>query len=91
MYEIRSTGKFKKDIKRILKRKYEIQLLKEVIDTLETHGELPQEYKTHQLQGNYKGYFECHIKPDWLLIWKQDSEAFEISLIRTGSHADLFG
>ena len=91
MYIIRSTNRFKKDVKRIKKRKYEIQLLKDVVELLENKGELPLKNKTHKLIGNYIGCLECHIKPNWLLIWQQDDENKEISLERTGTHADLFG
>ena len=67
-----------------------MQLFKEVIILLEKDGKLPPQYKPHFLKGDYKGYLECHIQPDWLLIWKQDEEIKLVSLSRTGTHSDLF-
>jgi mRNA interferase YafQ len=67
-----------------------MKLLDEVITTLTTDGKLPQSFKPHKLKGKYLGLWECHIQPDWLLIWDQDDSIRLISLIRTGSHSDLF-
>ena len=89
-YKIEYTGKIKKDIKLAQKRGLDIQLFKEVILLLEKEGKLSQKYKPHVLKGNYKGYWECHIQPDWLLIWKQNEEIKLVSLARTGTHSDLF-
>ena len=79
---------FEKDIKRAIKRGLKIDKLKEVIRLLSETQLLPIKYRDHALVGNYKGHRECHIQPDWLLIYKKD----ETSLIleRTGTHADLF-
>jgi mRNA interferase YafQ len=89
-YEIEYTGKIKKDIKLAQKRGLDLSLFKDVIIQLEANGKLPSHYKPHILKGNYKGLWECHIQPDWLLIWKQDEEIKLISLTRTGTHSDLF-
>ena len=89
-YEIEYTGKIKKDIKLAKKRGLDFSLFKEVVIQLEATGKLPHKFKPHILKGNYKGLWECHIQPDWLLIWKQDEEIKLISLTRTGSHSDLF-
>ena len=89
-YEIEQTGKIKKDIKLAKKRGLDLSLFKEVVIQLEATGKLPSKFKPHILKGNYKGLWECHIQPDWLLIWKQDEEIKLISLTRTGSHSDLF-
>jgi mRNA interferase YafQ len=89
-YRIEYTGKFNKDIKLAVKRGMNMNLLKNVVEILEKDGKLPAKYKPHVLKGNYKGLWECHIKPDWLLIWKQDDGIKLISLTRTGTHSDLF-
>lgn len=73
-YEIAYTGKIKKDIKLAQKRGLNLELFKEVVILLEKNGKLPAKYKAHILKGNFAGYWECHIQPDWLLIWKQDEE-----------------
>lgn len=90
-YKISRFNSFKKDLKRCKKRNYNFDLLKKLINKLAENGKLPSNYKPHKLSGNYKGRWECHIKPDWLLIWKQDDEKKEIILERTGTHSDLFG
>ena len=89
-YKIEYTGKIKKDIKLAQKRGLDLQLFKEVILLLEKDGKLPLKYKPHVLKGNYKGYWECHIQPDWLLVWKQNDKIKLVSLARTGTHSDLF-
>jgi mRNA interferase YafQ len=66
------------------------ELLLKVVKLLVEKGELPSKNKTHKLIGNYKGFYECHIQADWLLIWKQDDIIKLISLQRTGTHSDLF-
>lgn len=89
-YAIEYSGKIKKDIKLAQKRGLDLQLFKEVVILLEQDGKLPEKYKPHTLKGNFKGYWECHILPDWLLIWKQNEEIKLVSLTRTGTHSDLF-
>ena len=90
MYSIAYTGAFKKDYKRCTKRNYDLQLLQQAISILETTGLLHANYKAHKLSGDYKDFWECHILPDWILIWTQDNIHKELTLIRTGSHSDLF-
>lgn len=90
MYVVKVTGQFKKDIKLAKKRGLKMPLLDEVLTLLITNGSLPKEYKPHVLKGNYAGFWECHIQPDWLLIWEQNDEIKLISLTRTGTHSDLF-
>ncbi len=74
----------------VKKRNYNFSEFKKVLSTLETEGEVPNKYKPHKLIGNYSDHWECHIKPDWLLIWFIDDENKEITLVRTGTHSDLF-
>lgn len=89
-YQIVQTGKFKKDLKAVIKRGYNIELLGVVVDALAEGKELPAKYKDYTLMGNYKGCRECHITPDWLLIYEVDGDELYLYLTRTGSHSDLF-
>jgi len=90
MYSIQATNQFKRDTKLCVKRGLNIELLSQVIEFLEQSGKLSAAFKPHILKGNYKGLWECHIKPDWLLIWEQDELEKLITLHRTGTHSDLF-
>lgn len=90
MYKIYTTNRFEKDLRLCKKRNYDLNLLKEVIDLLQKDGKLPRRYKPHKLSGNYVHCWECHIKPDWLLVWKQNEEALTLLFTNTGTYADLF-
>jgi len=90
MVQLVFTNKFKKDINLLQKRGYNLELIKEVILILEETGTLPSDYTPHKLSGNYSGYWEAHIKPDWLVIWKYFMDENELWLTRTGTHSDLF-
>jgi mRNA interferase YafQ len=90
VYKIKTTNKFEKDFAKCAKRNLDLDMLGEVVEILERSGKLPRIYKPHILSGNYKGYWECHIKPDWLLIWRQNDQIKVIELVRTGTHSDLF-
>jgi mRNA interferase YafQ len=89
MKELKLTGQFKKDLKRIQNNPKRIAELKKVLKILQIAGTLPKEYKPHMLTGDYRGYMECHIESDLLLIWL-DMEEDIIKLIRLGSHSELF-
>lgn len=90
MYALEYTNRFKKDLKRCNKRGYNLDELIKVIDLLQRTGELPAMYKPHLLKGKYSGLWECHIKPDWLLIWHQDNSSLTLLMMNTGTHSDLF-
>ena len=90
MYDLLQTKKFKKDIKLARKRGLNMNLLDEVVTSLVENGKLPAKYRPHVLKGKYKGLWECHIQPDWLLIWEQKEVIKLITLVRTGTHSDLF-
>ena len=90
MYKIVTTNRFEKELKKCVKRGYNIDSLKKVLELLEQNGNLPAIYKPHKLTGNYADCWECHIKPDWLLIWKQDDKNLILLLLNTGMHSDLF-
>ncbi len=89
-YQIEMSTKFKKDYKLAIKRGYNDILLKEVISILANGEVLPSKYKDHTLIGDYKGYRECHITPDWLLIYRIEENLLILALTRTGTHSDLF-
>ena len=89
-YIIKTTNKFQKDLKRVQKRGYDLNLLKEIIKKLANGETLPEKNKDHFLTGNYAGKRECHITPDWLLIYEIDGENLFLYLTRTGTHSDLF-
>lgn len=84
------TSQFKKDFKRIKKRGYDLSELKEVLDKLANREELEQRNRDHALSGNYAGFRECHIKPDWLLVYAIDDDKLILTASRTGSHSNLF-
>ncbi len=87
MLDVRYSTRFRKDFKVCVKRQYEVGRLQAVIDILRIPEPLPDRNRDHNLSGNYAGYRECHIEPDWLLIYRQDGS--ELFLYRTGTHADL--
>ena len=90
MDAVKPTTKFQKDLKRIQKRGYDLSLLTEVIKTLAAGQPLPEKNKDHPLSGNFAGCRECHITPDWLLIYEIANEELILYLTRTGTHSDLF-
>lgn len=88
MKAIRRTTQFKKDVKRARKRGKDVAKLKEVIEKLARGESLEERYRDHALLGEWKGTRDCHLEPDWLLLYEATEE--EVILIRTGTHADLF-
>ena len=90
MYELVPSTKFKKDLKVCLKRGCRKEDIKTVLDYLTESGQVPSEYQPHKHGGEYKGLWECHIKPDWLLIYDRQKSIKLIGLVRTGRHQDLF-
>lgn len=89
IYEIILTGRFKKSLKRAKKRGLDISLLEEVVDMLQNDIKLEDKYRDHELKGNFKGFRECHIQPDWLLMYLKEEDVLTLTLVDTGSHADL--
>lgn len=89
-YEIQPTNRFKKDLKLCKSRGYDINLIRDIIKRLSNGDKLEEKYKDHDLSGNWSGYRECHIQPDWLLIYKIDGNELILYLTRTGTHSDLF-
>ena len=90
MLDIVSSNRFKKDLKLAIKRGYNISLLDDVVNRLAMQIQLEEKYKDHELSGDFKGFRECHITPDWLLIYQIDGNELILYLTRTGTHSDLF-
>ena len=90
MLALITTTQFKKDLKRIRKRGLDLNSLKFVLDTLQKQEALPLKYRDHALVGDYRGFRECHIEPDWLLIYTISNEKLILTAARTGSHSYLF-
>lgn len=90
MLTIKYHSSFKKDYKRVIKRGYNIELMEDVINKLVKQEQLPEKNRDHALSGDYIGLRECHITPDWLLIYEINHEELILFLTRTGTHSDLF-
>ena len=84
------TNRFRKDYKLAKKRGYDLSLLEHTVNLIASRTTLPERYKDHELIGDYKGCRECHITPDWLLIYEVFEEELILYLTRTGTHSDLF-
>lgn len=89
-YELILTRKFKKSLKLAKKRGLDLNLLEKVITSLQNNSPLEEKYRDHELRGKYKGFRECHIAPDWLLIYMKEEDVLVLTLIDTGTHLDLF-
>jgi len=89
MLKPRYTTQFKKDYKVVVKRGYKTSLLEDVIRLLCEEQPLPEKNRDHALTGSFVGFRECHIQPDWLLIYKVEQEILTLTLTRTGTHSDL--
>ena len=90
MLELVTTSKFRKDLKRLRKRGLDLAELDRVITSLCNEEQLDERYHDHALTGNFNGFRECHISPDWLLIYAIDHKELILVASRTGSHSDLF-
>lgn len=90
MLKIVPSNQFKKDLKLVKKRSYRIEYLQEAVHLLAQEQKLSEKYHDHRLTGNYCGFRECHVEPDWLLIYRISQDTFELFLFRTGTHSDLF-
>lgn len=90
LYKIKPTTRFQKDLKLLQKSGYDLSLLTGIIEKLANGETLPPKNRDHFLSGQYKGCRECHITPDWLLIYEISEKELYLYLTRTGSHSDLF-
>lgn len=90
MLEIVLSNQFRKDLKLAAKRGYNLKLLNDIVDKLANGEALPEKNRDHSLTGRYAGFRECHIQPDWLLVYRVEAAALIFFLSRTGTHSDLF-
>ena len=88
MRNIVETSRFRKDLKREKRRGNDLEKLVDIVDLLAEFGALPSKFKPHMLTGDWKGIWDCHIEPDWLLLYEVSES--EVTLYRTGTHSDLF-
>ena len=90
MLEIVMSNRFKRDLKLATRRGYDLDLLDSVVTKLANGETLPERFKDHHLTGQYSGFRECHIEPDWLLVYRIEESELILFLFRTGTHSDLF-
>ena len=90
-YTVKPTSQFKKDYKQIIKQNLDINKLKSIVTKLANGEKLPDSNHDHSLSGRWAGHRECHIEPDWLLIYRLEKNVLVLTLSRTGSHSELFG
>lgn len=88
--KVKYSGRFKRGLRLAVKRGLDISLLGEIVEKLRVRAVLDAKYKDHALGGKYKGYRECHIQSDWLLIYLVEDDILTLTLVDTGTHADLF-
>ena len=88
-YQIRQTSQFKKDLKRLIKQGKDIDKLTSAVDTLASGEILETKYRDHSLGNNWAGFRDCHIEPDWVLIYKKQDDILILTLTRSGSHTEL--
>ena len=89
-YELVLTGKFKKGLKLAKKRGLDIKLLEDIVDKLQNGIPLEEKHRDHELKGKFKGFRECHIQPDWLLMYLIEDDVLVLTLVDTGTHSDMF-
>jgi len=90
MYQVKFTTTYKKSYQLMKKRGLDLSLLNEVVDLLRQGKQLDEKYRDHGLSGSFAGFRECHIKPDWLLIYLIENDVLTLTLVDTGSHSDIF-
>lgn len=90
MLEIVPSNQFKRDLRLAKKRGCKMEHIRNVVNTLASEQRLDEKYRDHGLTGNYAGFRECHVEPDWLLIYRIEQDALALLLFRTGTHSDLF-
>ena len=88
---VRQTAQFKRDLKKARKQGKERAAMDKAVSLLQNREPLPPKFKDHALTGDWKGYRECHVSPDWLLVYLVEDDVLVLTLTRTGSHAEIFG
>ena len=91
MKYLQPTTQYRKDLKRYKNHPEKLDALKEILEMLRNEMPIPAEYKPHQLKGDHKGQWECHIEPNWLMTWEQNNNELTLLFLQTGTHSDLFG
>ena len=89
-YDLVLTGRFKKGLKLAKKRGLDIKLLEDIVDKLQNGIPLEEKHRDHELKGKFKGFRECHIQPDWLLMYLVEDDVLVLTLVDTGTHSDMF-
>ena len=89
-YDLVLTGKFKKGLKLAKKRELNIKLLEDIVGKLQNGIPLEEKHRDHELKGKFKGFRECHIQPDWLLMYLIEDDVLVLTLVDTGTHSDMF-
>lgn len=89
-YILKTTKAFKNDFKRCQKQGLPMEKLRSAMETLKHNGSLPSSFRPHQLHGDRKGQWECHIQSDWLLVWEQNDTELILLMLNTGTHSELF-
>ena len=90
-YKLVLSSRFKKDLKQCVRRNFDISKMDYVVEMLISGKKLPEKYRDHNLTGNWSTHRECHIEPDWLLMYRIENDLLVLTLTRTGTHSDLFG
>ena len=90
MYQVKFTTAYKKSYKLMKKRGLDLSALDTVVDLLRQGRQLDEKYRDHALSGNFTGFRECHVKPDWLLIYLIEDDILTLTLVDTGTHSDIF-
>ena len=90
MYKVKFTAAYKKSYKLMKKRGLDLTALDEVVDLLRQGRQLDEKYRDHGLSGSFAGFRECHIKPDWLLVYLIENDILTLTLVDTGTHSDIF-
>ncbi len=91
MYHVKFTTAYKKSYKLMKKRGLDLSILDDVVDKIRQGIPLEAKHRDHALSGNFEGFRECHVKPDWLLVYLIENDILTLTLVDTGSHADIFG
>ncbi len=90
MLTVLEQNRFKREVRRLARRGKNLSKLDEVVKMLANEEQLPEQYRDHALRGEWEGFRDCHIEPDWLLIYRIENEKLILVLVATGSHSDLF-
>jgi mRNA interferase YafQ len=91
MWKLERTRGFERDVQKCIRRGWDMKALGDILRLLECYGTVPSEYRPHKLSGRFNGLWECHVKDDWVVVWRRDAGRLVLILTGTGTHDDLFG